>query len=95
MPRRAARTDANQPEIVAALRAAGCSVASAAALGGGFPDLVVGRGGRTFLLEVKDPAKDVTHRALTPAQRTWHDSWRGHVVVVETVEQALAAVGLA
>lgn len=45
--RRAARTDANQVEIVSALRAIGCSVSDTSGVGGGFPDLAVGFRKRT------------------------------------------------
>jgi hypothetical protein len=40
MPRRAAKTDGNQAEIVEALRKAGRTVAITSRLGDGFPDIV-------------------------------------------------------
>lgn len=82
--RRAARTDPNQKEIVAALRAVGATVAFVHQLGAGFPDLAVGWKGRTYLLEVK--ADD---GGLTPDQVRWHATWRGHVAVVRNVAEAL------
>lgn len=88
------RIDANQPAIVAALRNAGCSVAVTSDLGRGFPDLVVGRGGLTYLLEVKDGSKPASKRRLTEAEARFHASWLGHVAIVETEAEALAAVGL-
>ena len=48
--RRRPRVDANQAEIVAALRAAHCSVQSLASLGDGAPDLLVGHAGANVLL---------------------------------------------
>jgi hypothetical protein len=95
VPKFAARVDANQPEIVAGLRAAGCTVAAAHAVGRGFPDLVVGYRGCTYLLEVKDGDKPQSARKLTPAQVDWHGEWRGHVAVVCTLGEALDAVGIA
>jgi len=92
--RRAAKTDANQAAVVDALRKAGCSVTSLAAVGAGCPDLLVGRAGRNFLLEVKDGTKPKSARVLTPAQVEWHRGWAGEVVVVECPEDALWAVGL-
>jgi len=92
--RRAAKVDANQAVIVDMLRAAGCSVQSLAAVGGGCPDLVVGRAGMTFLLEVKDGDKPPSRRQLTPDQVDWHREWCGHVAVVENVADALLAVRL-
>ena len=96
--RRAAKVDDNQLEIVKALLACGYSVQSLAAVGMGVPDLLVSGGptggnGQNWLLEVKDPTKPKADRQLTPAQKRWHAAWRGHVAVVETVEQALEAVG--
>lgn len=73
------RIDANQSEIVAALRACGCTVAITSDVGGGFPDLVVGYQGRNFLLEIKTPGGK-----LTPDQ----------VEVVKDVDEALAVVGV-
>jgi len=85
--RYAANVDANQPEIVAALRKAGASVHHTHAAGKGFPDLVVGYNGETFLLEVKNPE---ARGKLNDDQVEWHDEWRGHVCVVHSIEEALA-----
>jgi hypothetical protein len=88
--RHAARTDANQAEIAKALRDAGCSVVSLHRVGMGVPDLLVGRHGRTYLLEVK-----AANGVLATAQKHWHYHWSGDDVrVVRTPEEALAAVGL-
>ena len=92
--RRAAKIDRNQPEIVAALIAAGCSVHSLAAVGSGMPDLLVGRQGANFLLEVKDSAKPPSARKLTPDQVEWHAAYRGRVTVVHSIAEAFHAVGL-
>lgn len=92
--RRAAKVDANQADIVSALRKAGCRVQSLAAIGDGVPDLLVMRGFRLFLLEVKDPAQPPNKRQLKPMQKQWHAHWAGApLAVVETAEQALRAVG--
>lgn len=92
--RRAARVDANQAEIVAALRDVGCSVADTSRLGQGFPDLVVGRAGITFLLEIKNGRAIPSAQRLTPDEQAWHQAWRGQVAVVRSVEEALAVVGI-
>ena len=92
--RRAAKIDRNQPEIVAALRKAGCTVESLAAVGKGVTDLLVGRAGIKYLLEVKDGEKPPSERKLTPDQEEWHAGWRGQKAVVNTIEEALEAVGL-
>ena len=90
--RKAAKIDANQKQIVEALRKAGCSVQSLATVGKGYPDLIVGRHGRNFLIEVKDGAKVPSARKLTNDEKRWHDNWQGHVAVVEDVNEALKLV---
>lgn len=85
----AAATDASQREIVKVLRAAGCTVASLHRVGDGVPDLLVGRAGRNFLLEVK-----VDGRGLNDRQKDWHRTWSGQRAVVTTPEGALYAVGI-
>lgn len=90
--RRAAKVDANHSEIVAALRKIGATVTSTAAVGKGFPDLAVGWRGMTLLLEIKDGSKPPSARKLTEDERDWHDMWRGHAEVVNTVDEAIRAV---
>lgn len=92
---RAAKVDANQSEIVAALREVGCTVQLLHMVGKGCPDLLVGRHGTNVLIECKDGNKPPSARKLTPDQVDWHDSWRGQVVVVCDVSEALKAVGIA
>ena len=75
--------DANEPEIVKALEQIGCSVMRLDT-----PcDLLVGRQGRTFLLEVKSATG-----TLTPDQEKFTDTWRGQFNVVRSVDDAIAAV---
>lgn len=91
--RRAAKIDDNQREIVSALRRVGCSVQSLAGVGKGVPDLVVGFRKRNFLLEIKDGSKSPSKRKLTPDEQNFHSMWKGQVVIVETVADALKVVG--
>lgn len=91
--RRAAKVDENQGAVVAALRKAGASVLFLHTLGRGAPDLAVGFRGVNYFLEVKDGAKSLSRRALTDDEEVWHRGWRGQVSIVETVEQALWAIG--
>jgi len=91
--RRAARTDFNQTEIVKALREAGCSVQSLAAIGKGCPDLLVAdKYGTLYLFEVKDGAKSASRRQLTDDQVLWHQAWCGPVYVVTSLAEALTLV---
>jgi hypothetical protein len=92
--RRAAKVDANQREVVAALRGAGASVQLLHAVGEGCPDLLVGYKGLNMLLEVKDGSKPPSAQKLTPQQEIWHRDWRGQRVVVNSPEAALAAIGV-
>lgn len=91
--RRAAKVDANQAEIVAALRAVGATVQPLHSVGKGCPDLAAGYRGATYLIEVKDGAKPPSERKLTLDQVEWHDGWKGHVAVAETVKDALRIIG--
>lgn len=90
--RRAAKVDANQASIVSGLRKIGASVEILSAVGNGCPDLLVGYRGKNLLLEVKDGNKPPSKRELTDDQVDWHESWRGQVFVVCSIEQAVKAV---
>ncbi len=84
------RADANQPEIVSALRQAGCSVEVLSDVGRGVPDLLVGIHNRTYLLEVKSPQEK-----CSTAEANWHHNWRGYpVAIVRNQDEALFAVGM-
>ena len=88
--RRAAKIDANQEQVVAILRAAGATVQSLAAIGHGCPDLLVGWGGKTLLMEVKDGRKVPSAQKLTEDQIKWHGAWMGGpLAVVDGPEAAL------
>jgi hypothetical protein len=91
--RTAAKTDANQAEIVAALRQCGATVQTLHTVRHGCPDLLVGYKGQNLLIEVKDGAKPTSERRLTPDQERWHAGWRGCVYVVDDVTGAIALVG--
>lgn len=88
-----AKTDGNQKDFVAGLRADGCSVDPyLSRLGEGRPDILVGKRCRNWLFELKDPNQPPSARKLTPAQEKWHREWKGQVHTVETVEEALAII---
>jgi hypothetical protein len=85
--RYAARTDANQTEIVAALRKAGAYVWVI-----GLPvDLLVGFDKKIFLVEVKTTSK----KRLTSLQADFFKNWTGGSLErIETPEQALKMIGV-
>lgn len=83
------KVDANQAEIVKALRQVGMSVLSLAPMGKGCPDLLVADDDSYFLIEVKGPKGK-----LTDDQVAFIADWRGVVHIARTVDDALAIVGL-
>lgn len=91
--RRAAKTDVTHSPIVAALRKAGCSVLSLAAVAGGCPDILACKGGRAWLFEVKNPDNYGKKREPNSLQEAWHARWTGcPVVVVFTPEDAIRTI---
>lgn len=85
MPKRA---DANQAEIVAALRKAGATVVSLHTIGKGCPDILVGYRTKNYLLEVKtDTGKK------TPDQKAFFETWNGTCQIVHNVNEALETIG--
>lgn len=86
MIRRAARVDANQSQVISALRAAGAYVWII-----GLPvDLLVGYKGRTFLVEIKDGPK----KTLTRLQQEFFGNWcGGGLHRIDNAEQALRMIG--
>jgi Holliday junction resolvase len=90
--RRAARVDANQTQIVSALRAAGASVEQLSAVGKGCPDLLVGYRSVNILMEIKDGEKTPSERKLTSDQIVWHREWKGAVFLITSVNEALRAL---
>ncbi|SOD42395.1 hypothetical protein [Nitrosovibrio sp. Nv4] len=89
--RRAAKVDANQPEIVEAFRKMGCSVLIISQLKGCL-DLVVAKNRKTVIVEVKDGSKPPSARQLTPLERVFLDAWRGEAVIVESLDDVLRVV---
>lgn len=93
MSRFARRVDDNQTAVVETLRRLGCSVFSVASVGRGCPDLLVGVGGRTHLVEVKDGSKAPSARRLTPLEEQFARTWRGaRVELVECPEDCIELV---
>lgn len=78
------KVDANQPEIVEALRAAGASVQILSGVGHGCPDVIVGLKGRNYLFEIK-----ARGGAMTRDEIIWQHGWNGQYTIVRTVDQAL------
>jgi len=86
--RRAARVDANQDQIVSALRGAGAYVWII-----GLPvDLLVGYKGHTFLVEIKTDSK----KRLTKLQADFFENWMGGTLCrIDNAESALRMLKVA
>lgn len=78
------RTDANQAEIVRALRQNGARVQDLHEVGHGCPDILVGFRGRNFLFEIKMPGEK-----LNEIENKWHSDWRGIAYIVYSADDAL------
>ena len=82
--------DGNEIEIVAALEAIGCTVERIDVLG----DLLVGRGAKNIVLEVKQPGQARSNRKHAREQRAKREAWKGQIAVVENALQAIEVVTL-
>lgn len=85
----AKRTDANQGEIVKALRDMKATVQILSAVGKGCPDILIGYRGHNFLAEIKDGKKPPSARKLTEDEAKFHDEWKGHVCILNSIEDAI------
>jgi hypothetical protein len=83
------KVDANQPEIVKALRKAGATVQPLHVIGRGCPDILVGWHGRNYLFEIKQAGCK-----LTGDEKDFHSQWLGQVGIVCKVEDALKLMEL-
>ena len=88
--RRAAKVDANQPDIVTALRKMpGVSVEV------GHDDILVGYKGRTYWFEIKSEASvskstgEILESAKKTGQRYLEREWPGHYRIVSTLGEIL------
>lgn len=94
MRRRKDKVDANQPEIVATLRAIpGVTVEL------GHEDILVGYKGRTYWYEVKTPecvGKDgnIRESAKKDCQKRLEKEWKGHYLIIHSVDQILEDIGI-
>jgi len=89
---RRVKRDANHAKIVRALEKAGRRVEDMAAVGGGFPDIIVHWGGRVVFMEIKNP--DGRDRDES-SQQKFRARWTGPpVVIVRSEAEALAATGV-
>jgi hypothetical protein len=86
---RAKRIDDNQNLIVKQLRQLGYSVYITSMVGKGFPDLVIGRRNKNYLVELKDGSKPLSAQKLTPAEVDFINHWQGEVIVANDLDGIL------
>jgi hypothetical protein len=86
--RRAAKVDANQGAIVAALRKAGATVQHLHTVGDDCPDLLIGYRSRNYIIEVKIPGEK-----MRDGQIEWMQNWRGSARIARSIDEALRAIG--
>ena len=84
--------DANQAEIVQALRKVGVTVSVTSAVGNGFPDLVCLFRGRLLLVEVKDGSKPPSAQRLTESEREFAAAFQPVYRVVTSPCEAINVV---
>jgi hypothetical protein len=78
------RSDGNQPEIIAQLRAIGATVIDTHNLGHGAPDILVGWHGKNYLFEIKMPGGQIT-----PDEKEFAQYWKGQSTLIRNAEQAI------
>ena len=90
---RRARVDANQPDIVSALRAAGAFVRDTHGAGDGFPDVVAAFRGRWHFFEVKSSDAAARRKGATAdRQAEFRNQATEHGCIVHIVTSPEAAV---
>ncbi len=96
-----AHKDANHDEVSDELEQLGYSVVSLHMVGGGVPDLLVGKQGETFLVELK--SETIQHNGkgyafkrkgkLEDSQVEWMARWQGGPVIVAcNTEEVLSGI---
>lgn len=94
--RRAARIDANQNQIVAALRRVGATVLITSTLKNAF-DILVGYDRKLYIVEIKDGDKPKSSQRLTEGEikcKTAFESVGVKYNVVTSVDDALRMIGV-
>ena len=93
--KRGGKTDGNHREIVNALRDHGACIIDTSGHGGGFPDLIVGFNGMTFLVEIKNLKTQYGRAGLNKNQQKWKARWTGGpYCIVTDIESAIRAISV-
>lgn len=86
---RAARVDANQPEIVKAFRDLGWSVLIISQLKK-CADIIVSKNGQTIVVEIKDGSKPISAQKLTAGELEFKEMWQGEYKVINCIDDVIA-----
>lgn len=89
--RRAAKKDANHNEVAAEFSRLGCSVLDISQLKR-CADVVVGKNGKSRVVEIKDGSKPPSARELTSGELDFSRSWKGGYDVVENLADVARVV---
>lgn len=90
--RRNARVDANQKQIVTALRRVGATVLITSQLKNCF-DILVGYNGVNYIMEIKDGEKVKSQQKLTLGEQKFKNEWKGgEYYIVKNIEEALNTI---
>ncbi|MCK5609388.1 hypothetical protein KAR91_46375 [Candidatus Pacearchaeota archaeon] len=86
--RRAARCDANQPEIVKCFRDLGWYVLIISQLKN-CCDVLVSKEGRTIAIEIKDGSKPPSKQKLSKGEEKFKDEWQGEYALINCIDDVL------
>ncbi len=88
---RAARIDANQPEIVKTFRKFGWYVLIISQLKN-CCDIIVSKNGRTIAVEIKDGSKPKSKQKLTEGEIKFRNEWQGEYKLIKSIEDVLNTI---
>ncbi len=91
--RRAAKVDANQPEIVKVFRGLGWYVLIISQLKN-CCDIIVSKNGRTIAVEIKDGKKPPSAQKLSDGELKFKNDWQGEYELVNCVDDVLKIEGV-
>lgn len=85
---RAARVDANQPEIVKCFRSLGWYVLIISQLKN-CCDIIVSKNGRTIAIEIKDGDKPPSQQKLSTGEIKFQNLWQGEYQLVKCIDDVI------
>jgi Holliday junction resolvase len=81
------KVDGNQRDIIATFESCGFTVVNLSRVGEGCPDLLIGRAGKCWLVEAKNPEG---RNRIEQSQIDFAEAWNGpDIAIVRTVEDVV------